>query len=287
MDVFRLRPNALKTPTGGGFYGHGSNQQRKSIRIKKATTRDRSSEYSPNSSYTTQLLIPPSESGPSPSFDDISINSSDLRNFMWNESGRRQNTYELLKHQQQQQRPGVATNPSTIDPPDSKDILASSFVLPKIGGYDSTRRPITRELSIQTKKHILLREYLPQVKDHKIWRTERCDPFLEDIKAALLKNKPADMEEYLIAFCEARLAGNPAPDTHKGHGGGTGNATKMIIKIQSPVATRVNSREGGSRQASRQTQRTDALKLSEEQLSRDIQKPGTGFDDSRAITPIV
>jgi hypothetical protein len=285
MDVFRLRPNALKTPTGGGFYGHGSNQQRKSIRVKKATTRNQSSEYSPNSSYTTtQLLIPPSESAPSPSFDDISINSSEFRNLLWDEGGRRQNTYELLKHQQQ--RSGAAMT-STIDPPDSKDILASSFVLPKIGGYDNTRRPITRELSIQTKRRILLREYLPQVKDHKIWRSEKCDPFLDEMKTALLKNKPADIAEYLIAFCEAKLAGNPVPETHKGHGGGTSNSTKMLIKVQSPAAAPVHSREGGSRQ----THRTgDGATESSETPQRggiQYQKPGTAFDDSRAITPVV
>ena len=244
MDVFRLRPNALKTPTGGGFYGTGSMKQRKSLRRRSTNPGGggpNSSEYSPNSSYSTQLLIP--DVAPSPALDDISINSADLRNLLWNEGNRRPSTYELLKQQQQQQLP-VATLPMPgTDAPG--DILNASFILPKIG-FDprAGRRPPTRELTTQTRKRILLREYLPTVKDHKVWRQEKCDPFLEDIKNALLKNKPESMEEFVMAFCEARLAGNPEPETHKGHSGGDGNShghARPLIRVQAAAVPRTGT----------------------------------------------
>ena len=279
MEVFRLRANALKTPTGGGFYGHGSNKQRKSMRMQKTIHREQSGEYSPNSSYTTQLLIPP-DIAPSPSYDDISINSTDLRNLLWNDGGKRQNTYELLKHQQ---RSVVSLLPPSAND-DGKDMLASSFVLPRIG-FDSRERtrPLTRELQTQTKKRILLREYLPTVKDHKIWRTEKCDPFLYDIKTALLQNKPANIEEYLIAYCEAKLAGNPVPETHKGHSGGDGCMDPPLIRIQSPPQS---AKRLHSAQTTYDLEGLPVSQLPSPQLTKPYSNLNlSGFDDSRAITP--
>ena len=278
MEVFRLRANALKTPTGGGFYGHGSNKQRKTLRMQKSIHRDQS-EYSPNSSYTTQLLIP-NDVAPSPSYDDISINSSDLRNLLWSDGGRRQNTYELLKHQQQ--RSTVSLVPPSIND-DGKDMLATSFVLPRIGFDSRGSRPLTRELTTQTKKRILLREYLPTVKDHKIWRTEKCDPFLYDIKTALLQNKPANIEEYLIAYCEAKLAGNPVPETHKGHSGGDGTMDAPLIRVQSPLQP---PRRIHSAQPAYDYDTLPMTQLPSPQLTKPYSNLNlSGFDDSRAITP--
>ena len=45
----------------------------------------------------------------------------------------------------------------------------------------------------------------------------------------ILKNKPADLEDFVIALCEARLQGKPTPETAVGHNGG-GDGIKPIKK---------------------------------------------------------
>ena len=200
---------------------------------------------------------------------------------LWNDGGKRQNTYELLKHQNQQRSIVGLIPPSTNE--DAKEMLATSFVLPRIGFDSRGSRPLTRELQTQTKKRILLREYLPTVKDHKIWRTEKCDPFLYGIKTALLQNKPANIEEYLIAYCEAKLAGNPIPETHKGHSGGDGCIDPPLIRVQSPLQPqkRLHSAQPVFDYDGLPTSQLPSPLLTKPQSNLNL----SGFDDSRAITP--
>lgn len=65
------------------------------------------------------------------------------------------------------------------------------------------------------------------------------------LKKEIIRNKPCDLEDFVIALCEARLQGKEMPETAIGHNGGDGSklAKKNIIKIMRKASTvSVNSR---------------------------------------------
>lgn len=64
--------------------------------------------------------------------------------------------------------------------------LLTSFPLPRVNGVITVVRVAPPKLGYknagtQTKKHNLLKEYLPSIKDHRRWRSEVGDPFIEVI----------------------------------------------------------------------------------------------------------
>jgi hypothetical protein len=56
------------------------------------------------------------------------------------------------------------------------------------------------------------------------------------LKREIFKNKPVNLEDFMIAFCEARLNGDPTPETSEGHrGGGDNFGSKKKTLIQTNV----------------------------------------------------
>lgn len=84
-----------------------------------------------------------------------------------------------IKHEQT-----LLTNESDqYEGPKNGHVLISSFPLPRVNGI--TAAPIVavrygfRNASTQTRPFNLMKEYLPGIAEHKIWRSQKGDPFIE------------------------------------------------------------------------------------------------------------
>ena len=306
MDILRLRPKYLKpTPMGGGFYPHRGEGQRAGPAYPF---------YDPSSSQfsvtSTTLLIPPMNGIVSKSNavqDDISIGSSQIKDLLYGQHSIPKTLTNISQHNSANKSPtNAGETESNFDhsnllkgiTPSSSELqlnqpLNHSFTLPKVKGYvvsntSSREQTEKRDAETQTQRRILLREYLPGIKDHKIWRMGKLDPFVEvevlkfkimyyiihtlilitllfskDLRRELLKNKPASIEQYSIAFCEARLLGNKVPEAHKGHDtGGDGNKItvgKSLIKLNRE-SSRKNTEDGNM---TSEKERRQSIKLSQ------------------------
>ena len=63
---------------------------------------------------------------------------------------------------------------------------------------------------------------------------------LQLLEKEVLKNRPVDLEDFVISLCEARLQGRPIPQTAVGHNGGGDGAKpvrKNIIRIMRKEST--------------------------------------------------
>jgi hypothetical protein len=298
MEIFRLRPNRLTTPNGGGFYVNRKHHMRNRGRPQPIHTNILSQP-------STTLLLPglydTHRDVASPKLDDISIHSADIDALLYGES---ESDFDIHRRERSppHRRARVRISPPGSDVKARRTIrqekvippLSSSFSLPEIGGYTldpSPREPMV-DAETQTAIRIHLREHLPGIKDHKIWRMECMDPFIEELKSELLKNKPANVEEFVIAICEARLTGKPLPVTHKGHQGE--EAKKIItnksgtIKLQalpelSPqrASPQAHKRTALGRPYYRENEKVGALLVPEEIVT------GTDdFNDSRPVTAL-
>ena len=301
MEIFRLRPNLSKTPNGGGYYLNNNQHLRKN---QRALTKRPVALPSPS----TTLLFPnlggtPHRDGMSPKFDDISIHSSDINALLYGDSNMESNfgAHRLINSSPPHRH--VAIRKFTDFDSSSMIVghsgllpqLTSSFILPEVKGYteDPRNMPQSCDVETQTTFRIHLREYLASIKDHKVWRMERLDPFLEELQLELLKNKPANIEEFVIAICEARLDNQPLPETHKGHHGGESNTIvtnrNSTIKVQAlPAGTGlVPVRAPGykpslTRGYYRTDERVGAMLIAQEFLKNN----DSDLDDSRPVTGV-
>ena len=58
---------------------------------------------------------------------------------------------------------------------------------------------------------ILLRTQFPTLKDYNEWENSKVEPFLTDLKSAILYAKPTHLEEFVIGFCSRRAMGQSEP----------------------------------------------------------------------------
>jgi hypothetical protein len=87
------------------------------------------------------------------------------------------------------------------------------------------------------------------------------------MRKEIMKNKPVNLEDFMISFCEARLNGDPTPETIEGH---KGNGGDLCLKKTSLIRTRTSVNMNGSFRGlsgeGSSSNRKGSIKLAEEVL---------------------
>ena len=69
----------------------------------------------------------------------------------------------------------------------------------------------SRGREAQTEDLPIYKKEFPEYKDYSTWVSTNIDPFIKELKEALKKERPADIEQYVIAFSQARQLRKPRP----------------------------------------------------------------------------
>ena len=69
----------------------------------------------------------------------------------------------------------------------------------------------SRGREAQTEDLPIYKKEFPEYKDYSTWVSTNIDPFIKELKDALKKERPADIEQYVIAFSQARQLGKSRP----------------------------------------------------------------------------
>ena len=69
----------------------------------------------------------------------------------------------------------------------------------------------SRGREAQTEELPIYKKDFPEYKDYSTWVSTNVDPFIKDLKDALKKQRPADIEQYVIAYCNARQLNQGRP----------------------------------------------------------------------------
>jgi hypothetical protein len=71
-----------------------------------------------------------------------------------------------------------------------------------------------KNVECQTEPAPILKQEFVDLKDYRKWGNTMVDPFVKDLRKILMSQKPGSIEQYVIAYCNARINGEPVPDTH-------------------------------------------------------------------------
>jgi len=71
----------------------------------------------------------------------------------------------------------------------------------------------SRGRGAQTENLPIYKKEFPEYKDYSNWVSSNVDPFIKELKDLLKKQRPADIEQYVIAFCCAKQLNQSHPVT--------------------------------------------------------------------------
>lgn len=70
-----------------------------------------------------------------------------------------------------------------------------------------------KTVGVQTEPSPVVKQEFVDLKDFRKWGSNEVDPFVKELRKVLMTQKPSSIERYVMAYCSARLMGEPAPDT--------------------------------------------------------------------------
>mmetsp|Transcript_16416 Transcript_16416/g.17762 ORF Transcript_16416/g.17762 Transcript_16416/m.17762 type:complete len:239 (-) Transcript_16416:42-758(-) len=93
--------------------------------------------------------------------------------------------------------------------------LKTSFVLKqKVAVEPDISTQLFNRNDVETQTIVNLQRLdLQGVRDYQTWQNEVTEPFLKELRKAIKTNKPACLEDYIIAYCEAKKSGQTPPET--------------------------------------------------------------------------
>jgi hypothetical protein len=72
-----------------------------------------------------------------------------------------------------------------------------------------------KTVEVQTEPAPILKQEFADLKEFRKWGTNVVDPFIKELRKVLMSQKPASVEQYIIAYCNAKLSNGTVPDTEE------------------------------------------------------------------------
>jgi hypothetical protein len=128
----------------------------------------------------------------------------------------------LSPSQYEVRRTAVSTNISKrslagtkVNPKNAPQPLYSSFLMKQqLPPEETATGSMYKRNDAETQTVVTIeRLELAGVKEYQKWTNEVVEPFIKDLRKQLKNCRPVNLEDYIIAYCDAKKNGLPVPDT--------------------------------------------------------------------------